>query len=100
MDAHWRERLDPFFEEMLPDFEANLRTDTGRFASLLEEHRLDELGRIAHNYKGTAEYFGLADLGHLARTMEIHCKAGEIRQVSEAIENWHVLLIQLGLGAG
>ena len=100
MEKHWREQVDPFFEELLPEFERNLQTDSARLDGLLQSGQLADLGRIAHNYKGTAGYFGLTELGRVALNLDAHCKAGDSAAAAAAVEAWLKIVIRLGLRAG
>ncbi len=95
----WRARMDPFFLEILPEFIANLQMESARLPTLLASGDLREVARIAHNFKGTASQFGLAELGCLARTLEIHAKAGDQPTITADIASWQHLLDQFGLTA-
>jgi len=97
VDKHWRERVEPFFEELLPEFEENLLRESAQLAGLLESGALEDLGRIAHKIKGSAGYFNLTELGQLARTLEMQCKAGDRAAAAASIETWQALVGKLEL---
>jgi len=58
---------------------------------------LEDLGRIAHKIKGSAGYFNLTELGELARTLKMQCKAGEKAGAAASIEAWVALVAELEL---
>jgi HPt (histidine-containing phosphotransfer) domain-containing protein len=95
LQNNWRERVDPDFLDLLPDFLSNLESESARLSELLDGADYGELARIGHNFKGAAAYFGLNELEQLARALELHSKAGDKRLVAVTIEQWRALLLQL-----
>lgn len=98
MDGDWRHNVDPFFREMLPEFERNLLNDTGRLKGLYDQGAREELRRLAHNYKGSAGYFELTELADLARRLETRVNNGEMAEAALDIELWHALVERLEIG--
>lgn len=97
LQNNWREQVAPDFQELLPDFLNNLQSESARLARLLQRADFGELARIGHNFKGSAGYFGLTELGQLSRALELHSKAGDKPAVRATIEAWQALLVRLEL---
>ena len=98
LDRDWREQVDPFFREMLPEFERNLLKDTARLEELLEAGQWEELRRLAHNYKGTAGYFDLTQLSEVARALESKSKSGDHAGAASEVARWQALVDRLEIG--
>jgi HPt (histidine-containing phosphotransfer) domain-containing protein len=88
VDKDWRQRVDPFFQEMLAEFEENLLKDSARLKEMVESGGLDGAERIAHNYKGSAGYFDLTELCEVARTLEVQCKTGDKESARSSLNAW------------
>ena len=98
VDKDWRQRVDPFLEEILSEFEANLAKDTASLKELLEIGDLERVERIAHSYKGSAGYFDLQKLTSVACSLEVQCKAGDKQLAESSIEAWRALIEELEIG--
>jgi HPt (histidine-containing phosphotransfer) domain-containing protein len=98
MDKNWRQRVDPSFQKMLPEFEQNLRKDSMRLQTLLDQNELRTLERLAHSYKGSSGYFDLTELRELARTLEEHCQSSDKTAAALTIKAWLALLEKLEIG--
>jgi HPt (histidine-containing phosphotransfer) domain-containing protein len=96
-DQNWRQRIDPYFEDMLPEFEDNLLTQTERLEGLLACGALAELQRVGHSFKGTAGYFELTELGEIARNLESACGSGDRAAAERTIHAWKELVAVLGV---
>ncbi len=97
MDSNWRERVKPEFATMLPNFLANLAMESARLAGLLASSDFDALARIGHNFKGSAGYFGLTELGEIACALEIYARAGDSARTAATIREWQTLLRRMEL---
>jgi HPt (histidine-containing phosphotransfer) domain-containing protein len=97
VDLNWRERVKPEFATMLPSFLQNLAMESARLAGLLERSDFDALARIGHNFKGSAGYFGLAELGEIACALEIYARAGDASRTAATIREWQTLLRRMEL---
>jgi len=97
LEDNWREQVDPDFQALLPDFIANLQSESARLPGLLERAEFGELARIGHNFKGSTGYFGLTELEQLSRTLELQSRAADKPAVSATIDAWQALLVRLGL---
>jgi HPt (histidine-containing phosphotransfer) domain-containing protein len=95
LENNWRERVDPDFQDLVPEFVKNLQSESARLPGLLKDADFGELARIGHNFKGAAGYFGLTELEQLARALELHSKAGDKLSVTTTIERWQALLLQI-----
>jgi HPt (histidine-containing phosphotransfer) domain-containing protein len=91
----WQSRVDPELRELIPGFLETLGEETEQLSVYMESGDYSALARIGHNYKGSAEYFGLTELGSLARALEVSSKARDLPTISSITGLWKKLVLEL-----
>lgn len=81
-------KVDPDLADLLPEFLTRLRQDTNQLGDDLKASDYAALARTAHNYKGSAGYFGMNELARLATALEIAAKAGDRESIQRILGRW------------
>jgi chemotaxis protein histidine kinase CheA len=86
-----------FMDELKEEFMEAVAQNLVDMKQLLQENKLEDIGKIAHDIKGTSGIFGLDEGTEIARDLHQAARNGEVENTKELIERLAAYMKEQGI---